>query len=90
MLTKLILIFSISWISCLPIQTQQANNFPNNDLEQNSVEVDTMLLRTDSVVITKWSIKEKFKVERDYYHQKRQQSHKYYNPLTFIYRLLGL
>ncbi|MBC6365832.1 hypothetical protein DDT91_03440 [Algoriphagus sp. AK58] len=90
MLTKLILIFSICWISCLPIQAQQANNLPGNDLEQNSVKVDTVLQKIDSAVIPKKSIKEKFKVERNHYHQKRQQTHKYYNPLSFIYRLFAL
>ncbi|PSL04530.1 hypothetical protein [Cecembia rubra] len=90
MLSKLILIFSICWISYHPIQALQADYLPGIDLEQNSVKVDTVLQRIDSAVIPKKSIKEKFKAERDHYHQKRQQTHKYYNPLTFIYRIIGL
>jgi hypothetical protein len=51
---------------------------------------DNTIVRVDSTYNRRRHLVEKFKDERKEYMQSRRKSTKYYNPVTFVYRLLGI
>lgn len=81
----LLLLLSFSSVKSQELAIRNQGVEPATTMQQ-----ETICVNIDSTIVKKRTIKDVFLLERAYYQRTRRQTHKFYNPVTYFYRLFGI